>query len=178
MATGLAPMRVRGALRRSHERVALLALGTTAAHGALLLGDSYLRPGLSGVLVPFASGYRPVWTGVGVLAAYLAAALSLTYYARRRLGARRWRTAHRLIPVAWAMAAVHVIGAGSDAGSLWLQVPLALSLALVIALLGQRIAMSAGRRRVERPQLPAPAPAVSPAPAPLWLHGDPERRHA
>jgi hypothetical protein len=71
-----------------------------------------------------------------------------------------------------------VIGAGSDAGSLWLQVPLALSLALVIALLGQRIAMSAGRRRVERPQLPAPAPAVSPAPAPLWLHGDPERRHA
>jgi sulfoxide reductase heme-binding subunit YedZ len=178
MATGLAPVRVRGALRRSHERVALLALGTTAAHGALLLGDSYLRPGLSGVLVPFASGYRPVWTGVGVLAAYLAAALSLTYYARRRLGARRWRTAHRLIPVAWAMAAVHVIGAGSDAGSLWLQVPLALSLALVIALLGQRIAMSAGRRRVERPQLPAPAPAVSPAPAPLWLHGDPERRHA
>jgi sulfoxide reductase heme-binding subunit YedZ len=178
MATGLAPVRVRGALRRSHERVALLALGTTAAHGALLLGDSYLRPGLSGVLVPFASGYRPVWTGVGVLAAYVAAALSLTYYARRRLGARRWRTAHRLIPVAWAMAAVHVIGAGSDAGSLWLQVPLALSLALVIALLGQRIAMSAGRRRVERPQLPAPAPAVSPAPAPLWLHGDPERRHA
>jgi sulfoxide reductase heme-binding subunit YedZ len=178
MATGLAPVRVRGALRRSHERVALLALGTTAAHGALLLGDSYLRPGLSGVLVPFASGYRPVWTGVGVLAAYLAAALSLTYYARRRLGARRWRTAHRLIPVAWAMAAVHVIGAGSDAGSLWLQVPLALSLALVIALLGQRIAMSAGRRRVERPQLPAPAPAASPAPAPLWLHGDPERRHA
>jgi sulfoxide reductase heme-binding subunit YedZ len=178
MATGLAPVRVRGALRRSHERVALLALGTTAAHGALLLGDSYLRPGLSGVLVPFASGYRPVWTGVGVLAAYLAAALSLTYYARRRLGARRWRTAHRLIPVAWAMAAVHVIGAGSDAGSLWLQVPLALSLALVIALLGQRIAMSAGRRRVERPQLPAPAPAASPTPAPLWLHGDPERRHA
>jgi sulfoxide reductase heme-binding subunit YedZ len=178
MATGLAPVRVRGALRRSHERVALLALGTTAAHGALLLGDSYLRPGLSGVLVPFASGYRPVWTGVGVLAAYLAAALSLTYYARRRLGARRWRTAHRLIPVAWAMAAVHVIGAGSDAGSLWLQVPLALSLALVIALLGQRIAMSGGRRRVERPQLPAPAPAAGPAPAPLWLHGDPERRHA
>jgi sulfoxide reductase heme-binding subunit YedZ len=182
MATGLAPVRVRAALRRSHERIALLALGTTAAHGSLLLGDSYLRPGLSSVLVPFTSGYRPVWTAIGVLAAYLAAALSLTYYARRRLGARRWRNAHRLIPVAWAMAAVHVIGAGSDAGSLWLQVALALTLALVIALLGQRIAMSAGRRRVARPQLPAPAPApppiVSPPPAPLWLHGDPERRHA
>ena len=182
MATRLAPVRGRAALRRAHERVALLALATVAAHGALLLGDSFLRPGLSGVLLPFASSYRPVWTGIGVLAAYLAAALSLTYYARRRLGARRWRKAHRLIPVAWALAAVHVIGAGSDVGSRWLQVPLALTLALVIALLALRIAMSAGRRRVAVPQPPAPARApvreVSTAPAPLWLHGDPERRHA
>ena len=44
--------------------------------------------------------------------------LSLTYYARRRLGSRRWRNAHRLIPVAWALAAVHVIGAGTDVVSL------------------------------------------------------------
>ena len=182
MAMGWAPARMRGALLRSHERIALLALATTAAHGALLLGDSFLRPGLSGVLVPFASDYRPVWTGIGVLAAYLAAALSLTYYARRRLGSRRWRKAHRLIPIAWAMAAVHVIGAGSDVGSRWLQVPLALSIALVIALLGQRIAMSRGRRRAASPPVAAPAPAPAPEtralPTPLWLHGDPERRHA
>jgi sulfoxide reductase heme-binding subunit YedZ len=180
-ATGMAPAPLKAALRHGHERIALLALGTTAAHGALLLGDSWLRPGLSGVLVPFASSYRPVWTGLGVLAAYVTAALSLTYYARRRLGPRRWRSAHRLIPAAWAMAAAHVIGAGTDAGSLWLQLPLALTLALVIALLGQRIATSAGRRRASLPAAPeapvweAPVATPPPAPAPLWLRGDPER---
>jgi sulfoxide reductase heme-binding subunit YedZ len=182
-ATGMAPARLKAALRHGHERIALLALGTMAAHGALLLGDSWLRPGLSGVLVPFASSYRPVWTGLGVLATYLAAALSLTYYARRRLGTRRWRSAHRLIPLAWAMAAVHVIGAGTDAGSLWLRLPLALTLALVIALLGQRIATSAGRRRSSPPAAaPDEAPVWEPpvatpatAPSPLWLRGDPER---
>ena len=68
------------------------------------------------------TGYRPLWTGLGILAAYGAVGLSLTYYARRRLGQRRWRNAHRFIPIAWALAAAHVIGAGTDVVSLWLQV--------------------------------------------------------
>jgi sulfoxide reductase heme-binding subunit YedZ len=154
MALRLVPPRVAAVLRIAHERIALIALGAVAAHGLLLLGDGFLRPGLSGILVPFAMDYRPVWTGIGILAGYLAAGLSLTYYARQRLGARRWRAAHRLIPVAWAMAAVHVIGAGSDAGSLWLQVPLALTMALVLTLVGRRVLDS-----LRGPAAPRPARA-------------------
>ena len=149
-------------------------MGAVAAHGLLLLGDSFLRPGLSGILVPFAMDYRPVWTGIGILAGYLAAGLSLSYYARQRLGARRWRTAHRLIPVAWAMAAVHVIGAGSDAGSLWLQVPLALTMAVVLTLVGRRVLDSVRGRAAPRPaRAPvAPAdPADAGAGAPARLRG-------
>jgi methionine sulfoxide reductase heme-binding subunit len=166
MALRLLPPRYAAVLRIGHERIALIALGAVAAHGLLLLGDGFLRPGLGGILVPFAMSYRPLWTGLGILAGYLAAGLSLTYYARRRLGARRWRAAHRLIPVAWALAAVHVTGAGSDAGSLWLQVPLALTMALVIALLGQRLAggrASRGARISGR--APATAAAAAPRPA-------------
>jgi methionine sulfoxide reductase heme-binding subunit len=139
MALKLAPTRARPALRVTHERVALLALSGVAAHGLLLLGDSYLHPGLSGVLLPFVMGYRPAWTAFGIAGGYLAAALSLTYYLRRSLGARRWRNAHRFIPVAWALAAVHVIGAGTDAGSLWLELVLAFTLGSVGALLGYRV---------------------------------------
>jgi sulfoxide reductase heme-binding subunit YedZ len=193
MALRLAPPRYSAVLRTVHERIALLALGGVAAHGLLLLGDGWLHPGLGGILVPFAMGYRPVWTGLGILAGYLAAGLSLTYYARRRIGARRWRTAHRLIPVAWAMAAVHVIGAGTDAGSLWLQVPIALTMAMALTLLGHRIL--AGRaaatpkaaraprpHRPARESAPAPEPAVAtatPAPEapagyrPLWVRDRP-----
>ena len=98
--------------------------------------------------------------GLGISPPTARPALSLTYYARRRLGARRWRNAHRFIPVAWALAAAHVIGAGTDAVSLWLQVVLAATIAAVVVLIVQRgLAGSiaarwegtrAGRRRVRR----------------------------
>jgi sulfoxide reductase heme-binding subunit YedZ len=149
MAARLAPLGARADLRVLHERVALLALGAVGAHGLLLLPDTWLRPGLHELVIPFTATYRPVWTGLGICAGYLAAGLSLSYYARRRLGTRRWRNAHRLIPVAWAMAAVHVIGAGTDAVSLWLQVVLALTITAVITLLLQRWWLG-------RPARPAP----------------------
>jgi sulfoxide reductase heme-binding subunit YedZ len=139
MATKVAPVRFRPALRFAHERVALLSLASIGAHGLFLIPDTYLRPGLAGVLVPFAGTYRPFWTGVGILGGYLAAALSLTYYARKRIGTRRWRKAHRLIPIAWAMAVVHTLGAGSDAGSTWLAAPIALTIVSVVGLLGYRL---------------------------------------
>ena len=165
MALRLGSPTQRRAARGLHEQLALLALGAVAAHGLLLLADPWLRPGLSGLLVPFASDYRPLWTGLGVLAAYLAAGLSLTYYVRGKLGARRWRLAHRFIPIAWALAAAHVAGAGTDAVSLWLQVPLALSAVLVLALLAERVLVSRrARSRAAAPPTGA-APAAPPPPA-------------
>jgi sulfoxide reductase heme-binding subunit YedZ len=164
MALNLAPPRFGALLRTAHERIALLALGALAAHGLLLLGDGFLRPGVLGILVPFQMSYRPTWTGIGILAGYLTAGLSLTYYARQRIGARRWRTAHRLIPVAWSMAVVHVIGAGSDAGSLWLQVPLALTMSAVVTLLGYRLLGGQPVRGATSPRrAPVPAAATSTA---------------
>ena len=151
---------VRGA-RVLHERLALLALGAVAAHGLLLLPDTWLHPGLAELVLPFTSEYRPVWTGLGICAAYGAAGLSLTYYARRRLGARRWRTAHRFIPVAWALAAAHVIGAGTDVVSLWLQAVLALTVAAVVVLLRRRAVAGDMPRR--RPRRPGPRPSRSPS---------------
>ena len=74
-------------LRPWHERLALTGLACTAAHGLLLLADGWLHPGLTGVLVPFTTGYRPLWTGLGIIAGYCLAAFGLSFYARRRIGA-------------------------------------------------------------------------------------------
>jgi methionine sulfoxide reductase heme-binding subunit len=168
MALRLVPPRATAVLRAAHERLGLLALGAVATHALVLLGDGWLRPHVTDLLVPFVMDYRPVWTGLGILAFYVTAGLSLTYYARRRIGARRWRTAHRLIPIAWAIAAVHVIGAGTDAGSLWLQVPIALTIALVLAFLSERLL--AGRapgatRAPRRVPVPVAVPAAATPPA-------------
>jgi sulfoxide reductase heme-binding subunit YedZ len=169
MALRLAPVPARAMLREGHERLALLGLGAVAAHMLFLLGDSYLNVGLVGVLVPFATPYRPLWTGLGILAAYLAAGLSLTYYARARLGTRRWRTAHRFVPIAWGIAAIHILGAGTDARSMWLLVPYSLALSAVAVLMLARLSgerpVPAAATRVPAPAPPAPAP---PRPARLW----------
>lgn len=162
LALRLGSPRFRVGVRAVHERIALLALGAVAAHGLFLLLDPWLKPGLAGLLVPFTTSYRPLWTGVGVLAGYLAAGLSLTYYARKRLGTRRWRRAHRFIPVAWALAAVHVVGAGTDGRSRWLLVPLAVTVGLILVMLAVR--WSRGRRTAAPVAKRMRAPVVTPEP--------------
>jgi hypothetical protein len=124
-------------LRALHEALSLTTLAMVALHGIALLGDAFLNPGLAGIAVPFVGAYRPLWTGLGIIAGYGLAALGLSYYLRDRIGAVRWRRIHRLTAVFWLLAIVHTIKAGSDASQVWflavsgaLVVPAALLLAL------------------------------------------------
>jgi sulfoxide reductase heme-binding subunit YedZ len=104
-------------LRPWHERLALTGLAAIAAHGLLLLGDPWLHPGVKGLLVPFTIGHRPLWTGLGVVAFYSLTAFGLSFYQRRRIGARRWRSAHRFASIAFVLGGLHALMAGSDARS-------------------------------------------------------------
>jgi methionine sulfoxide reductase heme-binding subunit len=106
-------------LRTLHEALSMTALAMVGLHGLSLLGDAYLNPGIAGILIPFAGGYRPLWTGLGILAGYGLALLGVSYYFRDRIGAARWRRAHRLTAAFWLLAIVHTIGAGSDAAEPW-----------------------------------------------------------
>lgn len=115
-----APGRAR-ILTAIHEQTALAALIAIAVHGITLLGDAFLNPGIAGITVPGAMDYRPLWTGLGIGAGYLAAILGLSFYARRRIGARLWRRAHRLTVVVYALAVAHTLGAGTDASTPWLR---------------------------------------------------------
>jgi sulfoxide reductase heme-binding subunit YedZ len=106
-------------LRALHEALSLTTLAMVALHGVSLLGDAFLNPGLSGIAVPFVSAYRPLWTGLGIVAGYGLATLGLTYYLRDRIGAARWRRLHRLTAVFWLLAIGHTVGAGSDTFEWW-----------------------------------------------------------
>ena len=129
-----------------HEHAALAALVAIAVHGITLLGDRWLDPGPVGIAVPFAIDYRPVFTGLGIVAGDLAAILGLTFYLRRRIGTRRWRSAHRLTPLVYVLGVTHTLGAGTDAGEPWL-IALLLATGTPILYLGVlrtcRIGMSA-----------------------------------
>lgn len=106
-------------LRVLHEAFSLTALAMVGLHGVSLLGDAFLNPGVTGILVPFAGKYRPLWTGIGILSGYGLAALGLSYYLRDRIGSARWKRLHRFTAAFWVLAIVHTIGAGSDAGEPW-----------------------------------------------------------
>jgi sulfoxide reductase heme-binding subunit YedZ len=103
-----------------HEHAALAALVAIAVHGITLLGDGFLRPGIAGIAVPFVIDHEPVFTGLGIIGGYLAAILGLTFYVRRRVGTRRWRTLHRLTPLVYVLGVIHTLGSGSDARTAWL----------------------------------------------------------
>jgi sulfoxide reductase heme-binding subunit YedZ len=113
---------VRGrAVVKLHEHLALAGLVAIAVHGITLLGDGWLNPGAMGLLVPFAMDYAPFFTGLGIIAGYLAAFLGLSFYMRRRIGAKRWRAMHRYTVLVYVLGVVHTLGAGSDASAPWMR---------------------------------------------------------
>jgi sulfoxide reductase heme-binding subunit YedZ len=144
-------------LKRYHEAVTVVTLGLIAAHGGVLLLDDYLRPGLAEVTLPFALGYRPFWTGLGVIGAWLALILAGSFYVRRWIGPKTWRWLHRWTLAVYLLALAHVIGAGTDGRSPWM-------LALLTALVAPNIFALAYRML---PAAPRPAEARSPHARPV-----------
>ncbi len=141
-----------------HEHTALAGIVAIAVHGITLLGDPWLHPGISGVTVPFALGFRPLFTGLGIIGGYLAALLGLSFYARRRIGARLWRKAHRATVLVYLLGLVHAFGSGTDASAVWFRWWALATTPVIGGLFLYRV--FAGRLRGAR--LPAPRPRSAP----------------
>src|SRR3954469_9329857 len=133
-------------LAAAHEQAALGGLVAIALHGATLLGAPFLKPGVAGVAIPFTMDYKQLWVGLGIVGGYLAALTGLTFYARKRIGAKRWRKLHRLTIVAYGLSLVHTIQAGTDfqAGS-WARLAILAPAFPILVLFGER--MLAGRAK-------------------------------
>jgi sulfoxide reductase heme-binding subunit YedZ len=105
-------------LRAVHEQTALAGLVAIAVHGFAIFADPWLKPGITGVAIPFALSVHTFWTGLGVIAGYMAMLLGLSFYLRRQIGARLWRKAHRATIAVYVLGLFHALGAGSDTGSM------------------------------------------------------------
>ena len=92
--------------------------------------DAYLPFGVTDLVVPFTSGYRPLWTGLGIVAAELLLALAITNRYRDRIPHRVWRRAHMLNVPVWGLATLHTLYGGSDRDQAWLVV---LTIACILA---------------------------------------------
>ena len=110
----------RFALEDVHRFAGVLAAFFVVLHVAMIAVDSQARFSFGQLFVPFISGYRPFWTGMGIVAAELLLAFALANRYRKRISYRLWRRLHYLNFVVWAAASAHGLGAGTDRGSAWL----------------------------------------------------------
>jgi methionine sulfoxide reductase heme-binding subunit len=154
--------KLRKAMIAVHEHAALAALIAIAVHGITLLGDKWLDPGVPGILIPFQMEHEPLYTGLGILGGYLAAALGLSFYARRRIGTKRWRSLHKATILVYVLSVIHTLGAGSDAGTPWLRAQIVLTGAPIVFLFVMRVLpaakVSAGGSAARPGSAPSPAP--------------------
>ena len=104
-----------------HEYVSLLGLAFIILHGVVLMGDQYINFNLFRLIVPFASNYAPFWVGVGQLGFYGFLILSLSFYVRKQIGQKIWRSLHYLSFLTYIFALVHGIAIGTDTPLPWAQ---------------------------------------------------------
>lgn len=102
-----------------HEHASLLGLGFVAVHALVLLADQYIGYTLPQILLPFVGSYLPLWVGFGQVGLYLMILVTASFYVRRWIGARTWRTLHYLSFVVFVLALLHGLFTGSDSSTAW-----------------------------------------------------------
>jgi sulfoxide reductase heme-binding subunit YedZ len=116
-----------------HRNVSLLSVAFVGAHIVTAVLDRYAPLRWVDSVVPFLSGYRPIWLGLGTLSLDLMAAVVVTSLLRARVRYRAWRAVHWLSYASWPVALVHSVGTGSDIRQPWM---LALLAGCLVAVLG------------------------------------------
>ncbi len=141
-----------------HRFLGALAVTFTALHLGGLVADTYTHFGPAELLVPFASGWKPLPVAAGVVAMYLLLAVELSSLAMRRLPRRWWRWIHLTSFGSFWLATIHGIAAGTDRANPLMLAGYVLAAGTVIFLTAFRVL--ADRRtgpRAGRPGAPRPA---------------------
>jgi methionine sulfoxide reductase heme-binding subunit len=123
-----------------HRDVSLLAMVVLVIHIITSVLDGFAPISLVAAVIPFDTGYRPLWLGFGALAFDLLLALVITSLVRRRLGYRTWHAVHWLAYASWPIAVLHGLGTGSDTKVWWMLLLTALCVAAVAAAICWRVA--------------------------------------
>ena len=130
----------RFALEDVHRFTGLLTGTFVVVHIVAVAIDAYLPFSLVSLAVPLLASYRPIWTGLGIVAAELLLALAFTnHYRNAKLSYRFWRRAHYVNFVVWAAASLHGIGTGTDRSTPWMLAIYAVAVGTVCGLTTWRV---------------------------------------
>ena len=106
-----------------HQHASLLGVAFALFHGLILLGDRYLNASFLQVVFPFGmAGYHPFWVGLGQIGFYLMTLVAFSFYVRKQITPKIWRSVHFLSFVSFAFALLHGVASGTDSATAWAQV--------------------------------------------------------
>jgi len=153
LSTKLVKLHVSPALIFStHELLSLTGLGFAVFHAFILLGDSYLKFGLSDVLLPFSASFKTVPVGIGILSLYLYAMLAGSFYIRKRIGKKVWRTLHYTTFLAFVAVTAHGLLVGTDSSTFIAKAMYSSAVASVLFLVYYRILTTGQKAGVRSPR--------------------------
>lgn len=145
----------RFAVAAVHRQLSLSSLVFLALHIGTLWLDPHAHLRLTDLAVPFLAHYRPLWQGLGTLAAELVAVLLVTSLARTLIGPRAWRAVHWAAYLCWPLAVAHAVGTGTDRSARWMLLVVA---GCVLAVGAAAVWRATGRPFEAGPQPRAVAP--------------------
>lgn len=102
-----------------HNYLTLLSTVFLGIHVLAVAVDPYTHFGLTEILVPLASHYRPFWMALGIVGLYLGIAIGISTWIRPLIGYQVWRRLHVLTLVVYALATIHGIFTGTDTLAWW-----------------------------------------------------------
>ena len=145
-----------------HQFLSVLTLAFLGVHAGSLLFDGFFNFGPLQLVVPFASQYRPFWVGAGVIAGWLAAIVTASFWMRASIGRKVWRKLHYASFGAYLLALSHGVFSGTDTTVPLVAFTYIASVAAVTGLIVYRIRLST---RPARQPISASARRRSPAEA-------------
>ncbi|HMD45701.1 MAG TPA: ferric reductase-like transmembrane domain-containing protein, partial [Acidimicrobiales bacterium] len=79
-----------------HKRLSVITLVFLGLHILTGVADTFVHLGWPSIIVPFASTYKPFWTGLGTVAFDLLVAVAISSALRQRIPPHIWRGLHWL----------------------------------------------------------------------------------
>lgn len=95
-----------------HRNLSLLSVVFLVVHIASAIIDGYVDLAWIDAVVPFVSGYHPIWVGLGAVTLDLLLAVLVTSLLRTRLPQPVWRGVHLASYALWPIAMLHGWGLG------------------------------------------------------------------
>ncbi|NGQ95912.1 ferric reductase [Brevibacillus sp. SYP-B805] len=135
----------KAALYKCHSTVTVAGTFCGILHAMILVIDTYMPFSWLEILIPFRAAYKPLWNGIGTLAAYGTLILILTTDLRNRMPHKLWRMIHIGSYPVFLAALIHGLGVGSDTKHPAVYLMYVLSFGIMVLLLIVRLFF--GRKR-------------------------------